>query len=148
MRTFYFSTKEGKNGFLSRFQQLRSYMGKNSLLFTNSSKGVFQLQKDHRTPSTTPHICFINLTLVPANSSSEARNRNHYAVSYHVSFETAFSIKWYDKQWRVTFDLYERPSIESIWNTSLLEYIIYHLNIFFDNLVWCFKQFTSDNSMW
>ena len=29
---------------------------RNSLLFTNSSKGFFQLQKDHRRPSTMPHM--------------------------------------------------------------------------------------------
>ena len=29
--------------------------GRNSLLFTNSSKRVFQLHKDHRQSSTTPH---------------------------------------------------------------------------------------------
>ena len=47
---------------LRRFQQLKSYRdenmkpGKNSLLFTISSKGVFQLQKHHGQPLTMPHI--------------------------------------------------------------------------------------------
>ena len=56
--------KERRNGVLRRFQQLRSYRdetetpepGGNSLLFAISSKGVFQLHKDHRQSSTMPRI--------------------------------------------------------------------------------------------
>ena len=69
---------KGKNEFVRCFQQLSAYRDDTciatrngieiSLFFTNSSKGVFQLQKNHRQPSKSPHIIKRNMHVKKSSS--------------------------------------------------------------------------------
>ena len=84
--------KEERNEFMRGFRQLRSFRDeietRNSILFTNSTKGFVQLQEDHRQPMwfvqlqkdrrqffTTPHIYIATRPSRSWGSSGDSKSR-------------------------------------------------------------------------